>query len=321
MSIEFVGARTVATTAWRAIRSSRWRALVWLAPLSAAVLAVAVLAARAFAGSAAGEAFLAAYPGHSAVPTATSAGAPWWLQWQHGMNFFLMILIIRSGWMVHTERRPEAYWTRHNTGRLKTKRPPTRMSLYLWLHLSLDVAWVANGVLFLVLLATTGSWRRVIPVHWDIVPNAASAALQYLSLDWPTESPWANYNALQMLAYAATVFVAAPLAIVTGVRMSPVWRSDWKLSTVYQARLARAIHLPTMFYFAVFIVVHVALVFATGMRANLNYMYSGAAEGSQGWWGFAVFLATLLVVVAGWVGARPLFLQPIAGLSGRVSGR
>lgn len=309
------------TSAWTAFRASRWRPLSWLIPVAVVVLVAAVIAARTFTTSDAGRAFLSAYPGQSAVPADAPTNAPWWLQWQHGLNFFIMILIIRSGWMVHSQRRPEAYWTRNNSGRLKTKRPPTRMSLYLWLHLSLDVAWVANGVLFIVLLFTTGGWKRVLPTHWDIFPNAASAALQYLSLDWPSESPWANYNALQVLAYAVTIFVAAPLAIVTGLRMSPAWRDGWKLTKLYPVSVARALHLPVMFYFAAFILVHVTLVFATGMRTNLNYMYSGAAESSQGWWGFVIFLATLLVVVAGWVGARPLFLQPVAELSGRVTSR
>lgn len=306
---------------WRSIRKSRWRSLLWLAPLAVVVLAGLVVAARAFTGSAAGESFLAAYPGQSALPEGSPTAAPWWLQWQHGLNFFVMVLIIRSGWLIRSQRRPEAYWTRNNTGRFTTKRAPTRMSLYLWLHLLLDVVWVANGVLFMVLLFTTGNWKRVVPVHWDVFPNAASAALQYFSLNWPTESPWTNYNALQVLAYAVTIFIAAPLALVTGLRMSPIWRSSWKISALYPARLARAIHLPVMFYFAVFTVAHVALVFATGARTNLNYMYSGASEGSQGWWGFAVFCATLLVVAAGWIGARPLFLEPVASLTGRVSSR
>lgn len=308
-------------SAWRTVRGSRWRMLLWLVPLLAVVLALLVIAARAFSGSDTGQAFLAAYPGHSAPPGGAPTDAPWWLQWQHGLNFFMMILIIRSGWMIHSQQRPEAYWTRNNTGRLTTKRPPTKMSLYLWLHLSLDVAWLANGILFVILLLSTGSWKRVVPAHWDIFPNAASAALQYLSLDWPTESPWANYNALQVLAYAVTIFVAAPLAFLTGLRMSPVWRGTWKVSKIYPVGVARAIHLPVMFYFAAFIVTHVALVFATGMRSNLNYMYSSAAEDSQGWWGFVIFLVTLLVVVAGWIGARPLFMQPVAGRTGRVTSR
>ncbi|HEX7374991.1 MAG TPA: hypothetical protein VF277_08445, partial [Steroidobacteraceae bacterium] len=148
-----------------------------------------------------------------------------------------------------------------------------------------------------------------------------SAALQYLSLDWPVNEPWTNYNSLQVLAYFSIIFIAAPLAAITGIRMSPVWRSDWKISKIYPVTLARKIHLPVMFYFVLFIVAHVALVFATGMRLNLAAMYANGSQGSETWWGLAVFLVVLMVVIAGWMAARPMFLQPVASMTGRVSSR
>ena len=86
--------------------------------------------------------------------------------------------------------------------------------------LSLDCAVGAQRRLFFVLLFVTGQWMRIVPTSWDVFPNALSAALQYVSLDWPTENGWVNYNSLQLLAYFVTVFIAAPLAIVTGMRMS-----------------------------------------------------------------------------------------------------
>lgn len=302
-------------------RQSRWFAMVWIVPVTAVVLAVLIVADRWFLHSAAGHGFLSAYPGKSALPDGTPQGFPGWLKWQHALNFFFIVLIIRAGWMIHVQRRPEAYWTRNNTGRVKTKRPPSKMSIYLWLHLFIDALWIPNGVIFGILLFATGDWKRLIPVHWDIFPNAVSAGLQYLSLDWPTNTPWVDYNALQVLAYFTIVFIAAPLAAITGIRMSPVWSSTWRISRSYPLRLARAIHLPVMFYFVVFIVVHVTLVFATGMRLNLNAMYSGAGQGSESWWGFAVFLVVLLVVIAGWIAARPIFMQPVASMTGRVTGR
>lgn len=76
-----------------------------------------------------------------------------------------------------------------------------------------------------------------------------------------------------------------------------------------------------MFYFVVFIVVHVTVVFATGMRLNLNAMYSDGGQGSESWWGFAVFLVVLLVVIASWIAARSIFMQPVAAMTGRVTGR
>lgn len=71
-------------------------------------------------------------------------------------------------------------------------------------------------------------------------PNAASVAVQYLSLDWPTENGWVAYNGLQLLAYFVTVFVAAPLALITGLGMSPALSTRFKrISRVLSIQTAR----------------------------------------------------------------------------------
>lgn len=297
------------------------RQLLGVALIAADLIFGVIAAAYWFLHTGTGEQFLAAYPGHSRLPDGTPGDAPWWVQLQHALNFIIIILLIRSGWLIHRQTKPDAYWTRNNTGRLKTKRPPTKMSIYLWLHLSMDSLWFLNGVVFVVALLTTGNWARIVPTHWDIFPNAVSAGLQYLSFDWPNDAPWVNYNALQVLAYGVTVFVAGPLAALTGIRISPVWRSEWRLSKVYPIEVARKIHLPVMIYFSVFIVAHVALVFTTGLRVNLNFMYADVSPGSTALWGLLIFLVTLLAAIAGWLGVRPLVLQMIAGRTGKVTSR
>ena len=95
-------------------------------------------------------------------------------------------------------KRPAAFWTR-TTGPFRRRNPPVRIGIPLWFHLSLDAVWVLNGVVYIVLLFATGHWLRIVPTSWEVVPNALSAALQYASLDWPTENGWVNYNSLQPL--------------------------------------------------------------------------------------------------------------------------
>ena len=109
--------------------------------------------------------------------------------------------------------------------------PGLRHSIGLarWWHLGIDVLWLLNGVIFFVLLFATGRWERLVPTSWDVFPNALSVLIQYLSLNWPAENGWAAYNGLQLIAYFITVFVAAPLALITGLGMSPA------LSTRFQA--------------------------------------------------------------------------------------
>ncbi len=282
--------------------------------------AFAVLMTRFILSTPPLQEFLAAFPGEYHLPEGAPVGIPAWLGWQHFFNVFLMVLIIRTGIRVHTEKRPTVFWSPRGNKRRK-------ISLTLWFHQALDLLWVANGLLYVVLLFATGQWVRIVPTSWEVFPNALSAALQYVSLDWPTENGWVNYNSLQQLAYFATVFVAAPLAILTGIRMSGFWpKNAATLNRLYPVEWARRVHFPVMVYFVIFIVFHVALVFATGALRNLNHMY--AAQGSvdpnaytDNWAGFWIFLLSMAVIVAGWVAARPLVLAPIARLFGTVASR
>ncbi|WP_026818341.1 cytochrome b/b6 domain-containing protein [Arthrobacter castelli] len=312
--------KTSASKAGAGFRQSKWSKLVWIVPVVIVVAAAAVIASRWFLDSAAGQDFLSQYSGHSRAAEGTPAGFPWWLQWQHFFNLFLIVLIVRAGWMVRTQQTPEAYWTR-TVGPRSRQNPPAKMSIYLWLHYSLGTLWILNGVVFYVLLFSTGHWKRVVPGGWEIFPNAISAGLQYLSLNWPMESAWNSYNALQLLAYFVTIFIAAPLAIITGIRLSSLWRNNWKINRFYPIEAARAVHLPVMFYFVLFIFVHVVLVFTTGMRRNLNYMFSSQGQDTVNWIGFWIFVVAAIIVVLGWIAARPLFMQSAAQLTGKVTRR
>ncbi|WP_314427061.1 cytochrome b/b6 domain-containing protein, partial [uncultured Microbacterium sp.] len=257
--------------------------------------------------------FLVAFPGEYEPAVHVEPGFAPWVNWAHFFNVFLMVLIIRSGLRIRSEKRPAAFWTPRNN-------PKGKVSLTIWFHQALDVLWLVNGVIFVVLLFTTGHWARIVPTSWEVFPNALSAALQYVSFDWPHENGWNNYNGLQQLAYFTTVFIAAPLAAVTGFRMSGMWpKRAERLSKAYPIEWARALHFPVMLYFVAFIAVHVALVMLTGFLRNLNHMY--AAQDAVTWTGFWVFVASLVVIAAGWAAARPLVIAPIAKLFGTVSGR
>ncbi|MCU1614635.1 MAG: hypothetical protein JWO98_2175 [Frankiales bacterium] len=274
------------------------------------VVAILVLAARGFVGLPFMSDFMRTYSGETPLPDGTPVGIPAWVGWQHFFNVFLMVLIIRSGWQVRTEKRPTVFWT--------SRRPEARkISLALWFHQSLDLLWFVNGLIFVVLIFSTGQWLRIVPTSWAIIPNAISAAFQYATLQWPTEDGWVNYNSLQQLSYFATIFLAAPLAAITGIRMSALWpKKTTRLNRLYPVEWARAIHFPVMLYFVFFIVVHVTLVLATGALRNLNHMY--ASQDAINWVGFFIFVASLLVIIGAWIAARPIVLAPIARVFGKV---
>ncbi|MFJ6456137.1 cytochrome b/b6 domain-containing protein [Paenarthrobacter sp. NPDC091669] len=292
--------------------------LYWGVPAVLLALLAVVFVAKWLTGLGPVADFMRTYPGHTELPPTTPTGMPAWLSWQHFLNAFFLLLIIRSGWQVRTMARPSGHWTRNNKGLIRTKNPPKKISLELWFHLTLDALWVLNGVIFVVLLAVTGRWARIVPTSWDVFPNALSALLQYASFNWPTEDGWVNYNSLQVLAYFVTVFIAAPLALISGLRMSPAWPANaTKLNRLYPIEIARAVHLPVMIYFVIFVVVHVFLVLATGALRNLNHMYAGTDD--DGWAGLIVFAVSLLIMVAAWFASRPLLLRPIASIMGKIS--
>lgn len=290
-------------------------------PALALVGAIAVIGGlfmlvRLLMGTDAMTAFLVRYPGEYPLPEGAEPGFPAWVRWNHFLNMFFIVLIIRSGLQNRYEKKPPAYWT----PRWSWFGGGKKISITLWLHQLLDILWLLNGIVFVTLLFVTGHWVRIVPTSWAVFPNALSAMLQYLSLDWPTENGWVAYNSLQQLTYFTIVFVAAPLAAVTGLRMSGLWPAKAKrLSTLYPLELARAVHFPTMLFFVFFVITHVAMVFATGALRNLNHMFAGTD--STNWAGFWIFVVALAAIAVLWELARPIILAPIANLLGQVSQR
>jgi thiosulfate reductase cytochrome b subunit len=296
-----------------------WVRPVVITAVLVVVALVVVLGARWLRTLQGVQEFLVTYDGHASQPATAPVGIPAWLGWQHFLNMFFIVLIVRTGLAVRTERKPPGYWTAKKDSFFSPRgNTPKKVSLSQWLHQCLDVLWAVNGVIFVVLLVVTGHWARIVPTSWDIVPNMVSAGVQYASLDWPVEDGWVHYNALQVMAYFTTVFIAAPLAILTGVRISTWWpeKVAW-LNRAYPVQWARAVHFPVMLYFVAFTLVHVFLVFFTGALANLNHMYT--SRDVVDWWGLVVFLASLVVIAAAWFLTQPLFTTPIATRMGKVT--
>jgi len=314
------------------IGHSKWFNLLWLIPIGFVILLGAVAVARGIRGLPAVQDFMTTYPGKSELPPSPPVGFPAWLEWQHFLNLFFMIFIIRSGWQILADH-PRLYWTRHsspgkNWFRMQHPIPPNPLytakedsitlprgvglpgrrhtiGLARWWHLGVDTLWLLNGIVFYILIFTTGQWLRLVPLHWDVIPNSISVAMQYLSMNWPLETGWTNYNSLQLIAYFITVFIAAPLALITGLGMSPALSTKFKwISSTLSIQVARSLHFLVMVWFVGFIVVHVSLVMATGALRNLNHMYG--ARNDNSWVGFWIFELSMVVVAVGWVAATPV---------------
>lgn len=312
----------------------RWLNLLWLLPIGWGLLLLGVAAAQYLRAIPAVEAFVRAHPGTGfAVPL--PAPLPAWLRAQHYLNLFLLVFILRAGLQILADH-PRLYWTRHSTPgkewlRMQREVPPTPLwtakedaitlpkhlglpglrhsiGLARWWHLGVDTLWLANGLVFYVLLFATGEWRRIVPTNRQVLADAASVVLQYLSLRWPTSESWGAYNALQLVAYFLTVFVAAPLALVTGLGMSPALSTRFHaISKRLSIQTARSLHFLVLCWFLLFIVVHVTLVFATGVLRNLNHVYTGTDASNAV--GVGIFALSMAVLAIAWVAATPFTLR------------
>ena len=311
---------------------TKWFNLLWLIPIGFAVLVIGIAFAKGLRDVPAVEEFIDRYPGAPEPRAGTPVGVPAWLGWQHFLNMFLIIFIVRSGLSVLADH-PRLYWTRNSTPGSEWYRmqkpvpddptytakadsitlpngvglPGRRHSIGLarWWHLGVDVLWLANGIVFVILLFATGQWQKIIPTSGDSIPHAASVAIQYLSLDWPLENGWVAYNSLQVFAYFITVFIAAPAALITGLGMSPALSTRFhRISSVLSIQLARSLHFLVLGWFLFFILIHVTLVVTTGALRNLNHMYAG--NDSDSWTGFIIFAASMIVLAVAWVAATPV---------------
>ena len=309
--------------------------VLWAIPLVVVFLILGIAVAQQLRTMPGVQEFIARYPGETPSSEAVYSGFPLWLRLLHFFNFFLMMFIIRAGIQILADH-PRLYWRRDCTpgtdwfrfqhdvpkDRVWTSKddsvtipkwlgiPGVRHSIGLarWWHFSFDLLWVINGAIFYVLLFTTDQWQRLVPTTWAVFPGALSTALQYLSLQFPVEHSWTNYNSLQQLTYFITVFVAAPLAVVTGLMQGPAIanRLGW-FARILNRQAARTIHFGVLCWFLFFIFVHVTLAFITGARQNLNYMWAGVNDNS--WDGLLIWGCAMVLVIVTWWLASPFTIR------------
>ena len=313
----------------------RWINVLWLIPLSFVVLLLAIAVAQHLRSVPAVQAFISQYPGTTPAARAVYSGFPPWLRIQHFLNLFFMIFIMRSGIQILADH-PRLYWRRDSTPgsewfRFQQELPKDRawtskddsvtipswlgipgvrhsVGIARWWHFGFDLLWLFNGVIYFVLMFATDQWQRMVPTTWAVFPNALSTAIQYLSLQFPPDVSWTNYNSLQQLIYFVTVFVAAPLALLSGLMQSPAIANKlgW-IARLCNRQAMRTVHFAVLCWFVLFICLHVTLVFVTGLRQNLNYMFAGVNDSS--WSGLFLFAVGMSIVIAAWRAASPLTIK------------
>jgi thiosulfate reductase cytochrome b subunit len=321
----------------------RWVSVLWLLPIGFAGLIIGIAVAQQLRTYPAVQQFILRYPGQGSFQPPVTLGFPVWLRILHFLNLLFILFIIRAGLQILADHPRLQFDAGSTPGRewlrLRGPVPPDRMAqepperawtakddavslpswigipgirhsigLARWWHFSFDLLWLINGVAFYVLLFTTGQWQRLVPRNWDVIPNAVSTALQYLSLDLPANKGWTQYNGLQIIAYFVAVFIAAPLALITGLLQAPAIAAKFGVGWGrINRQVARCVHFTVLTYFLFFILVHTVMVYITGLLVNLNHITTGM--NAPLWAGLWLYVLWMAIVVVVWFAASPLTLR------------
>jgi len=220
----------------------------------------------------------------------------------HAFNIVFLTLLIRSGIEIlgghpmlyfNDHCRPGSEWIRFTSKRMfrnrwwtaeDEKQPYTpwvalpgrdNLGLGRFWHFISVLGWLVTGMIYVLVLITTGQWQRLVPTSWTVLPQAWAAAMTYLRVDVPP--PGHPYNALQQLTYFAVVFGLTPLQIVTGLAMSPAiaGRFMWLPRLFGGRQAARSLHFLGLVAFVAFTVHHIALVIVHGLGTGLAAIVLG----------------------------------------------
>jgi methionine sulfoxide reductase catalytic subunit len=268
-------------------------------------------------------------------PLQNPHGFPLWLRLSHFLNFFFTMLLIRSGLSILMDH-PRLYFNDHCTpgtewirftplpvprDRLWTAKDDARYLSPLvstpgyrhtvgiarvWHFINVH-GFILTGVFFFVMLFVTEQWRRLVPASPHLFAQAWDTWVHYATFHLPPEpNGFYAYNALQQLAYFTVVFVFGPLAILTGIAMSPAVVNRFpRYPRLFGGRqFARSIHFMTMISFVGFIVVHVTLVAMTGFARNMNHIVLGTDNLHNR--GMILGFVAIGLVVLSWVAAHYL---------------
>ncbi len=304
----------------------RFIAVWWLLPALVMGAVLFIVAAKIFIGTGAGRSFINAHRCVQSRPR-FAPGISAWVIITHAANFFFMVMIVRAGWQILADH-PRLYLKVHSTpGRewLRFRGPVPEDRVWTakddaimlsplfgmpggrhtigvarhW-HFIFDILFVVNGVVFIVFTFVTDHYLKLVPTQLSILPAAGSCVVQYAALHLPAApGGYFRFDALQQLSYFVIVFVFGPLAILTGLAMSPALDNRFKgYQRLFGNRqFARSLHFLVMVVFVGFFAVHVLIVAATGFSKNLEGITLGL-DRSTTLDGVALFLLALALTAA-----------------------
>lgn len=147
------------------------------------------------------------------------------------------------------------------------------------LHFLAGWCLVLPGGVYLALGIVTGHFRRhLLPHRRECAPGRFWEDIRsHLRLDVRPATGGPQYGLLQKCAYSVVVFLALPLAVVTGLAMSPAITAEYPfLSGMFGGhQSARTLHFFAFVVLVLFLLVHVAMVIKSGFKRQMRAMTYG----------------------------------------------
>jgi len=145
--------------------------------------------------------------------------------------------------------------------------------------LHFQTAWLAvlTGSLYFVAGLTTGHFRKnLLPAKADLSWRALRGHLRFAR---PDETGAWSYNVVQRITYLLVIFVLFPLAVWTGLALSPAFVSAFPASVTLLGgqQSARTIHFFVSLALLLFVVVHVVMICIAGFWSRMRTMITGRA--------------------------------------------
>jgi thiosulfate reductase cytochrome b subunit len=200
------------------------------------------------------------------------------IRWFHWINFPSLFLMIWSGLLVYWANDiyrvgwggttlfhffPDWFYARLNL--------QARLAEGMALHFFFMWLFVVNGLVYVLYLAVSGEWRKVLPDSRSF-RDALLVVLHDLHLrkDAP---PQGLYNGAQRIAYTG-VIVMAMGSVITGLAIYKPAQLSWLAGLLGGYPMARWEHFLLMLGFVGFFMVHVGQVILAGWD-NFRSMVAG----------------------------------------------
>jgi thiosulfate reductase cytochrome b subunit len=142
-------------------------------------------------------------------------------------------------------------------------------------HLFFAWVFVVNGVLFLAHSLVSRHFSRDLLPRRDEWRTIGRSVRDHLT--FRLHRGTGTYNLVQRLTYLLVILGLAPLAVLTGLTMSPgvVAALPWLLDVFGGRQSARTVHFVVTGLFVLFVLAHVVMVLVTGFVNNMRAMTTG----------------------------------------------